>query len=95
MAAAQTPGSGSLSVWWKVAAIVTMVFGFSILIGVTVDPQFGQILVLGAGVVGVCPSAGPGQTRHAHRQAKTRHESRCRMLSPLEAVRKGDWTLDS
>ena len=30
-------GSGSLWFWWKVAAIVTMVFGFSVLIGVTVE----------------------------------------------------------
>ena len=27
----------ALSIWWKVAAIVTMVFGFSVLIGVTVE----------------------------------------------------------
>ena len=37
MAAAQTPASGPLSVWWKIAAIVTMVFGFTILIGLTVE----------------------------------------------------------
>jgi len=30
-------GGGSLWFWWKVAAIVTMVFGFSVLIGVTVE----------------------------------------------------------
>ena len=32
-----TLGSGSPWVWWKIAAIVTMVFGFSVLIGVTVE----------------------------------------------------------
>ena len=37
MTVAPTPGSDSFSVWWKVAAIVTMVFGFSVLIGVTVE----------------------------------------------------------
>jgi nitric oxide reductase subunit B len=37
MAAAQAPASGALSVWWKIAAIVTMVFGFTILIGLTVE----------------------------------------------------------
>ena len=37
MTAAQAPASGPLSVWWKIAAIVTMVFGFSVLIGVTVE----------------------------------------------------------
>ena len=37
MTDAQAPASGPLSVWWKVAAIVTMVFGFSILIGLTVE----------------------------------------------------------
>ncbi len=30
-------GGGSLWFWWKVAAIITMVFGFSVLIGVTVE----------------------------------------------------------
>ena len=33
----QAPASGPLSVWWKVAAIATMVFGFTILIGLTVE----------------------------------------------------------
>ena len=33
----QAPVSGPLSVWWKIAAIVTMVFGFTILIGLTVE----------------------------------------------------------
>ena len=37
MTAGQAPASGALSVWWKVAAIVTMVFGFTILIGLTVE----------------------------------------------------------
>ena len=37
MAEGQVPASGPLSVWWKVAAIVTMVFGFTILIGLTVE----------------------------------------------------------
>ena len=33
----QAPMSGPLWLWWKVAAIVTMVFGFTILIGLTVE----------------------------------------------------------
>ena len=33
----QAPASGPLSIWWKIAAIVTMVFGFTILIGLTVE----------------------------------------------------------
>jgi len=37
MTDAQAPASGPLSVWWKIAAIVTMVFGFTILIGLTVE----------------------------------------------------------
>jgi hypothetical protein len=37
MTASQAPASGPLSVWWKIAAIVTMVFGFTILIGLTVQ----------------------------------------------------------
>jgi nitric oxide reductase subunit B len=37
MTAGQAPASGSLSAWWKVAAIVTMVFGFTVLIGLTVE----------------------------------------------------------
>lgn len=32
-----TIASSSLWLWWKIAAIVTMVFGFSVLIGVTVE----------------------------------------------------------
>lgn len=37
MTPADSPASGPLSVWWKIAAIVTMVFGFTILIGLTVE----------------------------------------------------------
>ena len=37
MTDAQAPASGPLSIWWKIAAIVTMVFGFTILIGLTVE----------------------------------------------------------
>ena len=37
MTMAQIPASGPLSRWWKIAAIVTMVFGFTILIGLTVE----------------------------------------------------------
>ena len=37
MTMAQVPASGPLSRWWKIAAIVTMVFGFTILIGLTVE----------------------------------------------------------
>jgi nitric oxide reductase subunit B len=37
MTAAQAPASGPLSVWWKIAAIVTIVFGFTILIGLTAE----------------------------------------------------------
>ena len=37
MTVARAPGGDSLSAWWKIAAIVTMVFGFSVLIGVTVE----------------------------------------------------------
>jgi len=49
-------GGGSLWFWWKVAAIVTMVFGFSVLIGVTVEayrkaPPIPARVVDGAGAV--------------------------------------------
>lgn len=51
-----TLGSGSPWVWWKIAAIVTMVFGFSVLIGVTVEayrkaPPIPARTVDGAGAV--------------------------------------------
>ena len=37
MTATAAPASGPLSVWWKIAAIATMVFGFTVLIGLTVE----------------------------------------------------------
>ena len=35
----QAPASRPLWAWWKAAAIVTMVFGFTILIGFLHDPR--------------------------------------------------------
>ncbi len=67
MTTAVSPASGPLSVWWKVAAIATMVFGFTVLIGLTVEayrkapPIPAQVVDSGGAVVFTKKDVAAGQ----------------------------------